>query len=102
MTSQEPIPSSSECEAAACQLPAESISEAVTGPGGPVDRQRWAQLVADGEIPFPKGLDPAEEIELAQEVARRRRIRLLKFIARTIAVDIYRTSGREANGEHDP
>jgi hypothetical protein len=54
---------------------------------------RWAVLVAVGETPLPADLKPAELKSLLGEVARLRRERLVRSIARAIAQDIH--SGRE-------
>src|SRR4051812_40801406 len=92
MTSQEPNTTSSEHEAETCQRLAKPAPQSASGPSGTVDRQTWAQLIADGEIPFPAGLGNDEEARLACDVAQRRRIRLINYIARIIALDIHRSS----------
>jgi hypothetical protein len=54
---------------------------------------RQARLVADGDLPFPVDLPrPIREV-FARKVARLRRTRLLKHIARAIAHDIERSRG---------
>ena len=52
--------------------------------------ERLADLVADGQAELPDGLDPADERRLAELVRRRHRDRLVRFIARQIALDIHR------------
>lgn len=66
------------------------IRSKVTPSVEPAERlRRWAALVAVGEAPLPEDLKPAEiEIVLA-EVARLRRQRLVRLIARAIALDIH-------------
>ena len=51
---------------------------------------RVAQLVASGEVAFPAGLSVARTDRLARIVREQRRRRLVQFIARSIARDIYR------------
>ena len=53
-----------------------------------------AGLVARGELPFPTGLAPDQVHRLAVEVRERRRRRLVKFIARSIAQKICRSVER--------
>jgi hypothetical protein len=53
--------------------------------------QRWAELVAHGGVPVPDGLTPGEQEWLLRDVARRRRARLVQYIARAIALDIHRS-----------
>lgn len=55
---------------------------------------RWAALVAEGAVAFPSGLTAEESEQLRADVSRRRRERLVKFLARVIAADI--RSSREA------
>lgn len=50
-----------------------------------------ANMVAQGEFPFPIGLAPDQVEQLAIEVRKRRRRRLVQFIARSIAQDIWRS-----------
>ncbi len=51
---------------------------------------RWAELVANGETPFPKGLTRDQGHRLLELVCQRRRARLVQFIARAIAQEIWR------------
>ncbi|MBI3860970.1 MAG: hypothetical protein HY290_03660 [Planctomycetia bacterium] len=90
MISQNPSSSSPHGQPAGCRSSSPN-SPATSGPNGQVDRQRWAQLIADGEIPFPVGLSALDEQALVGEVARRRRARLLKYIACQIALSIKRS-----------
>lgn len=50
-----------------------------------------ARIVAQGEFPFPTGLTSDQAAQLATEVRKRRRRRLVKFIARSIAQEIWRS-----------
>ena len=59
----------------------------------PEQRMHLAQLVADGELPFPGDLPLELEQQLLSEVQRRRRERLVRHIARAIAEDILRGAG---------
>ena len=72
------------------------VQGGATGPGdGQVEltdeqMERWAQLLADGEVEFPEAL-PAHQAEaLVAEVRRLRRKSLIRFIARQIARHIKR------------
>lgn len=56
--------------------------------GEHVDLERWAQLVADGQVPFPPHLESSAQEAILHRVAHLRRSRLLKFIARVIASDL--------------
>jgi hypothetical protein len=55
------------------------------------DVDRWARLVADGQVPLPTHLESSEQEALVRRVSQLRRLRLLKFIARAIAQDICRS-----------
>ena len=60
----------------------------------PAERlRRWAALVAVGDAPLPAELRPAELSIVLAEVARLRRQRLVRLVARAIAQDIH--GGRE-------
>jgi hypothetical protein len=50
--------------------------------------QPWAELIADGRDQFPAGLPPPDRDRLLAEVRRRRRERLVRHIARAIALDL--------------
>ena len=54
---------------------------------------RLADFVARGELPLPDDLLADQLEHLALEVRKRRRTRLVEYIARTIATDIHRSSG---------
>ena len=54
------------------------------------DVNRWADMIANGQMGFPKDLPAQAEAELARAVGRLRRQRLLNFIAHAIAMDIHR------------
>ena len=49
---------------------------------------RRAEVVANGQVPFPADLPEGEAERLRLEVVRRRRKRFVTFIARAIARDI--------------
>ena len=68
-----------------------TVSKAKTSSGEKLDLDRWASLVADGQVPFPKELPSQTQEVLGRKVSRLRRLRLLRFIARTIALDIHRS-----------
>jgi hypothetical protein len=53
----------------------------------------WATLVAGGEAAIPTSLEPAELSIVLAEVARLRRERLVRFLARSIAQDIHGDRG---------
>jgi hypothetical protein len=59
----------------------------------PEQLMRLAQLVADGELPFPGNLPLERKQRLLSEVQRRRRDRLVRHVARAIAEDILREAG---------
>lgn len=53
--------------------------------------ERLADLIANGEVPIEEALAIDNQSMLIVEIARRRQSRLLKFIARSIALDIARS-----------
>jgi len=57
----------------------------------PAPTSRLADLVACGELPLPDGLSSGQLEHLALEVRKRRRKRLVDYIARAIAIDIHRS-----------
>jgi len=58
----------------------------------PAERlRRWAALVASGEAPLPAELKPEELRTVLREVARLRRERLVRLIARAIVGDLHRS-----------
>lgn len=57
---------------------------------------RTAQRVADGQMDIPEGLSDDDAAKLVAEVQKRRRARLVKFIAARIAAEIRRDG--EAKG----
>ena len=73
------------------------ISEPASGLGEYLVRhwERLALLVANGEVPLPTDLSPADWNALIREVARHRRARLIRYIARAIAADIERARAQE-------
>ena len=74
----------------------ESTSDRAEAPtGGQVEftdqqMERWARLLADGEVEFPEALSAQQAEALLTEVRRLRRTRLIRFIARQIARHIKR------------
>ena len=50
---------------------------------------RRAEVIANGQVPFPADLSENEAQQLRLEVVRRRRKRFIAFIARAIARDIH-------------
>ncbi|QDT93585.1 hypothetical protein [Gimesia algae] len=60
----------------------------------PEKLDRVANLIAEGEFPFPTGLSPDQQFLLATEVRKRRHQRLVKFIARSIARDLWQNIER--------
>ncbi len=54
----------------------------------PEQVQRWAELIADGRDAFPADLPPGDRGRLQAEVCRLRRDRLVRHIARAIALDL--------------
>lgn len=57
----------------------------------PAERlRRWGALVATGEAPLPQDLQPDEFRTVLLEVARLRRERLVRLVARAIARDLHR------------
>lgn len=59
----------------------------------PEKLDRVANIVAQGEFPFPTDLAPDQAEQLANEVRKRRYRRLVQYIARSIAMDIHLASG---------
>jgi len=56
---------------------------------------RWAPMIANGDLGFPPGLNPDFAEFLAEHVRQLRRKRLVQFIARVIAQDIRDSHFRE-------
>ena len=75
----------------------QSVSSAQAEPYSPEQFRRTAELVASGELPLPRRLPAEQRTALAREVQRRRRRRLVQFVARAIAVDIL--AAREPKNE---
>ena len=61
----------------------------------PEQLARLAELVADGETDLPDDLATEQLEQLIELVRRRRRARLVRFIARQIAADIRRGAGEK-------
>lgn len=51
--------------------------------------ERWAELIASGETPFPENLGARDSETLLAMVRSRRRQRLVRFIAREIAIHVH-------------
>lgn len=64
-------------------------------PGGPEEDtvRRLAELIADGRSRVPAGLSAAEQQRLSEAVRGLLRSRLIRFIARAIALDLRRAAG---------
>jgi hypothetical protein len=54
---------------------------------------RWAALISEGRARFPDGLPAAQALQLGYEVQKRRRARLMQWIARVVAQDLHRDPG---------
>jgi hypothetical protein len=65
----------------------------------PEQIRRWAALVADGTSEFPGDLAPADRDRLLAETRRLLRERLVRLIARAIAIDLRRGLGRSKETE---
>ena len=66
--------------------------------GTPIDPRRMAELVASGDLPLPQHL-PLEQLDrLARDVQQLRRQRLVQFVARVIANDIYNARRSKQGG----
>ncbi|WP_339735852.1 hypothetical protein [uncultured Gimesia sp.] len=55
----------------------------------PEKLDRVANLIAEGEFPFPTDIPPDQQTILAAEVRKRRHQRLVKFICRLIAKELH-------------
>jgi hypothetical protein len=66
--------------------PAEPASPPEAGDQSDVDR--WARLVADGQVPLPLHLRPSKREAIVRKASQLRRLRLMEFISRAIAQDI--------------
>ena len=54
-----------------------------------------ARMITSGQVPFPMDLPLQKQEILVREVARLRQKRLLKYIARAIAMDIHRSREKQ-------
>lgn len=88
MASPKPHRTSPDARVPRCDVPIRQSD--LRSPG---EMQRWADLVADAEVGFPENLDVETETRLVEEVRRRRRARLVRYIAGAIAQEILRTHG---------
>jgi hypothetical protein len=68
------------------------LGSSLTEPLLPGHWERWVELVASGEVEFPKDLRSAAAGRLGLEVRQRRRTRLIHYIARAIALDLWRAA----------
>ena len=67
-------------------MPSESTSDhSAETTTSELDRNRLADLIADGELPFPQSISAEEALRLATKVRERRRTTLVDFLARQIA-----------------
>jgi hypothetical protein len=85
--------------------PSPSAEPVGEGPGAagasplpPEQLTRWAHLVADGREAMPAGLTPAQHAEMLRQVRRLRRRRLVRYIARQVALDLHRDQAGPAGG----
>ncbi len=69
--------------------PARQVGEIAERADSPTDLCRLAELVAAGEFPLPGDLARDSLERLVRDVRRLRRERLVKHIARAIALDIH-------------
>lgn len=67
------------------------------------DARKLAQLIADGEIPFPQDRDARDCHHLAALVRARRRQRLIDYLAHLVARAIHDTNthGRKRNNAEE-
>jgi hypothetical protein len=56
--------------------------------------RRWAALIAKGDTEFPEDLDPNDRELLLGHCRALLRKRLVRLVARTIALDIHRDGGQ--------
>lgn len=64
-------------------------------------RRRWASLIAKGAAEFPSDLRLADRELLLAESRRLLRTRLVRLVARFIAMDIHRDCGQSKKDESD-
>jgi hypothetical protein len=65
----------------------------------PEQIRRWASLVADGTSEFPGDLAPVDRDRLLVATRRLLRERLVRLVARAIAIDIRRGLGQRKEAE---
>jgi hypothetical protein len=63
--------------------------------GNNLNVDRWAQLAADGQVPLPLHLQSPTREAIITRVAQLRRSRLVEFIARAIAQDIWHSRDQQ-------
>lgn len=63
-------------------------------PIGSVDLQKLAQLIANGEHPFPTEIDHDSQMRLANLVRQHRRNSLMELFAKQIATEIHQQNNR--------
>ena len=64
------------------------IPAASKNPASQEQIERWAGLVAVGQVEFPDHLDPHDTYRLAKAIRRKNRRSLVQLIAHSIAEDI--------------
>jgi hypothetical protein len=82
----------------------ESAASNPMGGNASVDQDRFdrlAQLIADGEVSFPKDLNADEEARLLKVVRERMRRRLISYIAKRVAHEIHVIHGATRSGKND-
>ena len=70
------------------QVSRRNVQPAANDFRSPEELKRWADLVANAEVAFPENLTAEGRAQLVEQVRRRRRFRLVQYIARAIAMDI--------------
>ena len=68
---------------------------------GPEQLDRWARLISDGEAEIPDDLSIDQKERLVVDVLRRRRVRLVRFNAHTIAWEIHSRDAPKEEENHD-
>jgi hypothetical protein len=63
--------------------------------GRPIQRKDLTRLIASGEATFPVDADPSDQRELAEQVRSMRAERLVRHLARLIALAVYRAESGE-------
>lgn len=77
----------------------EASREKVAHPARTESLDRLAALIATGEIPLPAAIGSGDKSRLLAKAGRQRRDRLIRFIARAIALDIHRSAQNQTQGD---